>query len=813
MLGRIVRLLAADGRSDVARTLRALARSRGFAAVAILTLAVGIGGTTAVFSAVDAVLLRPLPYQQPGQLVRLYMNYGKGAPRERGFVTPVHFLEYRSGISAFAATAAVLTYNETGADIGRGDDVRRIRTMPVSADYFDVVRVRPALGRPFDRSQEDGAHAVIVSHALWERALHGDPAAVGRPMTMNGAAYEVVGVMPPGYADPLADSVDAWVPFDLTPGKDASNAGNHYLSVVARLRPGVTIERAQAELDALGTTLAQRYPDASEKRAHIYPLKEDIVGGSSRALQLMLGAVALVLVLVCVNMANLLLVRGTEHAREFALRAALGAERARLVRQMLVESLTLALLGDVAGLALARVAMAAIVRVGAGSIPRLQTVHLDARLLLFSVVVASLSAVAFGLWPALRAARTDPSDVLRETTRGATGSGAQLRLRDWLVVSQVGLAFVLLVGAGLLVASFRQLRDVDLGLRPEGALVFELNLPSARYDSTQRAQLHERFAAQVAALPGVRAAGGISKLPATGQFNTWGVRIVSGPLANTEKGEGGSEQRVVSGDYFRAAGIPLLEGRLFDARDDARVPNHVVVSRGFARQYYPGVSAIGQRLHTGGHDDEIIGVVGDVATDAEGHVEPHVYHAHAQFAGDRNWSLVQVVRVEGPMANVQAAVRRTLAALDPQLVMYKPTTLAEAIGRGEAQRAFTLQLLGSFALVALAVAALGLFGVLSYGVRLREREFGIRMALGASRGAIRRMVLRQGLTVTATGTALGLAGAAAAARLMSAVVFHVRPLEPSVIVAAVAFMGVVAGVAAYLPARRATAVDPRTVLQ
>ena len=800
-----------DTVGDFAFTLRTLARSPGFAIVAILTLGVGIGGTTAVYSAVDAVLLQPLPYQQPGQLVRLYQSY-VGRPDPRTFVTPVHFLEFRARMASFETAAAIHTYNETGADIGTSGGARRIRLMPVSADYFDVVRVHPVLGHAFQHQDENGAPVVVLSRQLWEQQFHGDRAVVGQVLIMDGRPFTIAGVMPDGFADPIVGSVDAWVPMDLGPGRDARNADNHYLTVIARLRPGVTVARAQAELELLGVSLSKEYPDAARARAHLYPLKEDIVGPSSRALEIMLGAVALVLVLVCVNIANLLLVRGSERAREFSLRSALGAGRGRLTRQMLMESLVLALAGTVAGLFVARIAMSAIVTLGSGSIPRLATLALDVRLLVFSLVIASLSAIGFGLVPALRASRTDPGDVLREQGRAATGGGAQMRLREWLVVSQVALAFVLLVGAGLLVASFQRLRQIDLGIRPEAALVFELNLPAARYDSTARAAFYEAFAKRVEALSGVRAAGGVSRLPATGPYHEWGVTARTGPLANTDRDTPGAQNRVISGDYFRAVGIPVVEGRTFDSHDDARAPRRFVISKSLALELFPGMSAIGQRLVAGRGEGEIIGVVGDVSVDAEGRPALYVYHAHAQFAG-RHWDLVQVVQTSGSLDLVQGEVRRLLADLDPELVMYKPMPLADAIGRGEAQRAFTLRILATFALIALALAALGLFGVLSYGVRLRAREFGIRMALGAEAGAIRRMVLRQGLTVTAIGTVIGLLGAFAVSRLMASVVFRVNPLDPAVLIGATLFMAVVGGTAAYLPAHRATAADPRTVLQ
>jgi putative ABC transport system permease protein len=805
-----------DTAGDFAFGVRTLWHNLGFATVAVLTLAIGIGGSTAMFSVVDAVLLEPLPYQQAGQLLRLYQNDLRN-PNDRGFVTPVHYLAYRHDMSTFEATAALRTYDETGADIGSGDDVRRIVLLPTSADYFDVVRVRPELGRGFQSEDENGAPVVVLGHRLWKEQFHSDPAAIGRILTMSGQPYTVIGVMPRGFGDPVAGHIDAWVPLDLAPGRDASNADNHYLTIIARLRPGTPLTRSQAELDALSLTLAKQYPGASEVRARLFPLKEDIVGGSSRALEIMLGAVGLVLLLVCVNVANLLLVRGSERAREFALRSALGAERARLVRQLLIESVTLALAGDIAGLIVARIFMSALVHLGSGTIPRLATLTLDLRLLAFSLVIATASALLFGLAPALRAARTQPSDILREhgsDGRGSTGSGAQIRLREWLVVSQVSLAFVLLVGTGLLLSSFQRIRDVNLGVRPDGVLTFEVHLPGARYDSVARGHFYDDFASRLANLHGVRAAGAISKLPATGPYHMWGTQALTGPRANARTWTS-AQQRVVAGDYFGTVGIPLLKGRLFDTHDDAGAPDRVVVSKSFADEMFPNVDPIGQRLRTGGRSSEIIGVVGDVAVDNEGRADRYVYHAHRQFAGDRNWSLTQTVRFGDPReaSAAQTVIRRALASIDPLLVMYQPAMLDDVIGRGAAQRVFTLRILMAFASVAILLSALGLFGVLSYGVRLRAREFGIRMALGAERGAIQRMVLRRGLLVTVLGVAIGLAGATIVSRLIASVLFHVSALDPTVLAGACVLMIAIASLAAFLPARRATSVDPRSALQ
>jgi predicted permease len=475
----------------------------------------------------------------------------------------------------------------------------------------------------------------------------------------------------------------------------------------------------------------------------------------------------------------------------------------------------LAIAGDLAALVVARAAMSAIVALAGGAIPRLAHLALEPRVLIFSLGAATVSAIGFGLLPALRAGRVDPNETLRGESRAGTSDVAHGRLRAGLVVAQVALAFVLLVCAGMLITSVRHLDEVNLGVAPAHVLTFELHLPDARYDSTARARTYEEVAKQIEQLPGVQAAGGISKLPATGVFNTWCADILSGPLKTTSNRSVSCavENRVVSGDYFRAVGMRIVRGRSFDARDDAAAPRRAVVSKTFADAYYPGVDPIGQRLATGGREVEIIGVVSDVAVNAEGAPDMYVYHAHAQFASDRNWALSQVVATSGPPESIESAARAAIATIDPLLVFYRPTPLTDVIGRGTAQRVFILRLLTSFAAIALGLAALGLFGVLSYGVKLRTREFGIRMALGAQAATIRRMVLREGLIVTAVGLVIGLVGAALSSRLIASVLFHVKPLDPTVLVGAAAVMGLVAAAAAYLPAWRATIVDPRTALQ
>jgi putative ABC transport system permease protein len=793
--------------ADVGWSIRTMIKRPRFAALAIATLALGIGGTTAVFSVVDAVLLTPLPYQRPEQLVRLYGWFGDPGARSRSFVSTFHFQQYRDHMASFQSVAALDTYDAKGADIVLSGSAERVRLLPISAEYFATLGAPPAMGRPFEQREEIGAPVVIVSHAFWERRLGADPTIVGRGLTLNGVPHTILGVGPRDFRDPLVGNVDAWVPLDL----HADNPGNHWLTVIARLQPGGTVVHAQAEIDALTGSIIAQHPETKRAFAHLDPLKADVVGSAGPALEVVLAAVALVLLLVCVNVANLLLVRASERQPEFALRTALGARKSRIVRQLLIESGTLAIAGGVAGLGVAWIVLRGLLRLGSAAIPRLDHLALDARMLLFSLAIASLSAVVFGLAPALRVART-------AETRGTAGTAsvAQGSVRAGLVVVQVALAFVLLVGAGLLLASLARLREVPLGVRRDHVLTFRVELPDAFYDSTARAQFYERLSRTFAALPGVRAAGAISKLPATGEYHDWGVMLLSGPSAGNDFSFSG-ENRVVAGRYFAAARLPLIAGRTFDDRDgpraDSTEPRRVVIDQTAAQRWFPGIDPIGQRLTTGGAPLVVIGVVSNVPVDATGRLDPTIYHPHRQFAGDRNWALTQVLLTDGPPLDVLPQARRALATLDPRLVADAPMALDDAIGRGTAQRVFTMRILVSFAAVALALAAVGLFGVLSYVVTLRHKEIGIRIALGADRGAIRSMVLRHGIAVTSLGIAVGLVGALALSRMIESLLFGTSPLDPRVLAGAVLFMLLVATAAAYFPARRATAVDPRQTLQ
>lgn len=799
--------------SDVRYALRMLRSRPGFAAAAILTVALGVGGTTAVFSVVRGVLLQPLPYDAPERLVRLY-QVDVEEPELDLYVTAPHFLDYRDRASAFESLATIYTYRPTGADLMLEGGPTRVRVLPVSADYFRVLRREPVRGRSFTRAEEAGEPVAVVSAGLWRRAGLDRPR-LGTPglpsIELDGEGHTVIGVMPAGFEDPLAGPVDAWVPQDLH-GGGAQYPGNHFLSVIGRLAPGVTPEQARQEMAALDAALLAKYPEVDDDGGfRLVPLHEDLVARARPALLLAMGAVVLVLLIACLNLANLLLVRALGRLREVAVRSALGAAQRRIAAQLLIESAVIASVGGVAGVAVAVAGLEALLRVGRDAVPRASEIGLDGAVLAFTAAVAVLIGCVAGVAPALRLSRASPLGALGASTRGATGARRYVRLRRVLVVGQVGLALTLLVGASALAASVHRLEQVDLGVRTEGVLTFELNLPAGRYDAARRTGLHRRLTRHLESLPGVTAAGAATSLPATGIFYQWGTRPTTGPLAGEDGVLFDGEQRIVAGRYFEALEIPLLEGRLFDDRDGPDAPAVAVVSRRLADRLFPGQTALDQGIRMGGVERTVIGVVGDVALDPEGTPAFHVYHAHAQFA-ERHWTLHYLLRTKGRGEEILPEVRARVAELDPQLVVHQPAPLPKVVDRGRSQRRFAFALVGTFGFLALALAAVGLYGVLSYAVRQRTREIGVRVAMGAGPGRVLGMVLRDGLAVTFAGLAVGTLGAVALGRLLAALVFRTEITEPVVLGSAAAVLAAAAAAASLLPAFRALRVSPRIAL-
>lgn len=604
--------------------------------------------------------------------------------------------------------------------------------------------------------------------------------------------------------------MDAWVPYNLASDTDETN---HSLTLLGRLRNGVTLAQARQELAALSQALEERWP-RTDNTLIVQPLKDDLVANSLGILNMLSFAVALVLMVACLNVANLFLVRATGRVREFGIRSALGSGGLRIARQLLVESVLLAAVGGVVDLGLGVVTLSALRSLGGNAIPRLGEVGLEPVVLAVTVAVTLVTGLTFGMSPALRFARINPIQALHQQSRSATGDRGQGRLRSGLAVLQVAFALILLVGAGVLTLSFYRLRQVDFGFRINGVLTFELSLPSARYSGSQRAAFQEELARRIEAIPGVTAAGGSSRLPATGDFHSWRTRILTGPRAGTDfRIE--SQQRVISGDFLAALSIPILAGRTFDARDDASAVPRALVSARFAQQAFPGMpfeEVVGQRIKILAYERQIIGVVGDVALDARGAAFPAVYQAHRQFADNRNWALTQVVATKLPPQQILPAVRAEVAALDPQIVVHRAAPLAEVLGRGVARERFALVLMGAFAIVAVALTAIGLYGVLAYSVRQRTQEFGIRMALGATAVHVRGLVLRQAAVVIGSGIALGIAGALMVGRWLSTLVYETSLYDPHLFVATISLLVVVALFSAWLPTWRASRVQPRIAM-
>ena len=801
---------------DLRYAVRTLAKAPAFTGVVVATLAVGIGGTTAIFSVVQAVLLAPLPYEAPGRLVR-FNQEEPGIPSSRTRVTGPHFKEIRDRAASFEVVAA---FQETdGSDLIADGSVQRLRVLRVTSGYFRVLRSEPARGRAFESADEVGAPRVILSDALWRTRFRADPAIIGATIRLSAEPYEIVGIAPPGFEDPIVGEVDAWLPYDL-----ASNANeeNYTLTAVGRLREGVSLDQARTEIAALTHSLTEQWPGVRASALVVRPLKEDLVAASRGTLQMLLIAVGLVLLVACVNVANVFLVRATGRTREFAIRTALGSGGVRIARQLLVESLLLAAAGGLLGIVLSVFGVHALRTLGQDGIPRLDEVGLDPAALAFAAVATVGAALGIGMTTAIRFAHIAPSRALGAHSRSVTAARGHTRLRGALAAAQLALALAILSAAGVLMVSFHRLQGLDLGFRTERVLTFDVSLPSARYDAGRRAAFHEELARRLELIPGVTRAGGISHVPATGTRHAWPVRVDSGPLAGTvpKIQTGGTDQqaenRVVSGNFFEAVGIPVLAGRTFDARDDADAPPRAVVSADFARQAFPGMSpdeVVGQQIAIFSQRNSIIGVVGDVALNAHGAAGATVYRAHGQNADFMNWGLRQVVATEVPPQKMLETVRAQVADLDPELVVYRAAPMIDVVGRGSSRERFAAVLMAAFAGVSLLLATLGLYGVLAHTVRERTQELGIRMALGATSAEIRALVLRQVAIILGAGLVFGSIGALALGRWLTSLVFQIHPSDPRVMLATALALMVAGLIAAWLPAWRASRIEPRIAMQ
>jgi putative ABC transport system permease protein len=794
---------------EMRHAVRLLLRQPGFTAVAVATMALGVGATTAIFTLVDAVLLRRLPFPEPDRLVQVWETFrparlSPGAADLTGTASPANLRDWRDQNGAFEGLAAFLP---ASASLREADRPVRTPAAAVSGEFFAVLGAAPLYGRTIGPG-DDEARVVVLGEALWRRGFAGDPRVVGATVPVDGLPHTVVGVMPASVRFPA--EAELWVPLALEPSRRDSR-GSHFLRVVGRLRPAVALAAAQQEMSAIAARIAAAHPDQQTGRGiRLVPLHEQLVAGARPALRVFMGAVALVLLICCFNVSNLLLARAAGRERETAVRVALGAGTWGLARQFVIEGLLLAGLGGAAGAALAWAGLQILIGGIAGLVPRAHEVQLDARALLVTLGAVVASGVAFGLAPLRRAFRADVNEALKQGARGsagATGSGL-------LVAGQVAITTVLLVGAGLLLRSFAGLVDVDAGVRAEDVTTARLTLPNARHvDARAVAAFHRRLLERVEGLPGVEAAGLITHLPLQSSGFNGGVVPEGQHFPRGQ--EPLVEFRVVTPGYFRALGIPLLRGRALAEGDAESADRVVLVNDALARRFWPGQDPVGRRLSLGGAEPlSVVGVVGDVRNIGLAQdTRPELYlPAQEGYAGMlRTASLV--VRGPGAAGVAGGALRAAVAAVDPEQPLYDVLPMTDVIAASIADRRLNLALVGGFAVVALLLAALGVYGVISYTVAQSTREIGIRMSLGAQRRDVFRLVIGQGALLAAVGMAVGLAGAFALTRLMASLLFTVGAHDPLTFAAAPLLLLVVALAACAVPALRATRVQPVTALR
>ncbi|HUP41770.1 MAG TPA: ABC transporter permease [Thermoanaerobaculia bacterium] len=809
---------------DLRHALRSLARSPGFTAVALVTLALGTGANAAIFSVVHAVLLEPLPFAEPDRLVTVWLHN----PRQ-GFDKDItsypNFHDWREQGSSFSQMVGVagtdLTLSGGGAGGGdAGAAPEEVRGALVMEGFFPMLGVAPELGRGFrDEEHEVGHHQVVVlSHGLWSRRFGADPAVEGSDIRVSGRPHTVVGVMPQGVRFP--EDAQLWLPFAFTPAREELREARSalWLPVFGRLAPGVSLAEAQAEMSAVAKRLEEAYPDDNEEMGILLePLRKTLVGDVERPLLVLLGAVGLVLLIACANVANLLLARGAARSRELAVRSALGAGGGSLARQVLAESLLLGAGGGLLGLFAAALGVRSLLGLAPGELPRMEGVAIDWTVFGFALAVALAAGVLFGLPSAFHAAGAEPGKALKEGGRGLAGGGRLGRLRQVFVAGQLALALVLLAGAGLLVRSFLELRSVDPGFDPRGVLSFRVTLPGQSYETPERiTAFYRELLGSLEALPGVESAAAITDFVVARLPQSAPISIPSRPdLSQVDPFPVAYD--AVTPDFFEAAGMPILRGRApsdADRPDGARV---AVVNEALARRYFPGEDALGQRFMFGtpqGDDPPWITVVG-VAADArrsglDQDVRPSAFMPHTQYSASQ---MTVLLRSAGDPLALAEPARRAVTALDADQPITEVRTLEQVFAGTGARRRFVAVLLGVFSGLAVALAAIGIYGVMAYVVGQRTREIGIRMALGARRREVVGWVLGQGMAVVGAGIALGLLGAVAATRLLSGLLYETAPADPVTFLLVAALLAAVAVAANLLPARRAARVDPMTVLR
>jgi len=805
--------------NDLNFAFRQLLKSPGFTAVAVLTLGLGIGANTAIFSVINGVLLRPLPYRDPDRLVTVCQSSIK-----RGFsqvlVTPATLRDWRDQNLVFEELGGQIYESVNLTGIERPEHVHAAWT---TANYFSVFGVPPLMGRTFIAEDNPPGHRVVVlSHGLWLRSFGGDRRVIGNSITLNGLNYVVVGVMPPDFRIyqpaavfglPTGDvQPQLWVPH---PGSMTERT-NHFFLAFARLKAGVTAAQAQSELGTISERLSQEWPSQKDWGASVQPLNEQIVGGSRPALRLLLGAVGFVLLIACANVANLSLARSVARRKEFAVRSALGAARSRLVHQLLVESTTLAVLGGGLGVLLARWGLAGLMALQPASLPRLDEIRLDGSVLSFTLLVSLFTGLMFGLAPAIHASKPDLNEALKEGGHGCAEGRHRQRVRAILVVAEVALAMMLLAGAGLMINSFVRFSRINPGFEPEQLVTFDFSLSGGAYaEDSQRISLVRQLRDRVQAKPGIGSVATVYGLPFGTMLNAVVGAIIDGRPESESRARARAALRVVSSDYFRTMGVPLLAGRAFsDELDTLNSPPALIINETFARKYFPGEDPVGRRMQLftlSSNWHEIVGVIKDVKlTGLDAPATPEVYQSDLQSGV---WMFSLVVRSTLPLREIEKMVRAEAAALDKELPTFNVRTMEQAISTSVAPRRFIMMLIGLFAALALMLTAVGIYGVVSFSVSQQTREIGIRIALGAPRRTVLGYVLRQGTVVALVGIAIGLAGSFGLTRLIANQLFGVSATDPTTFVIVATLLMLVTLTACYLPARRATKVDPMAALR
>jgi putative ABC transport system permease protein len=795
---------------------RRLKNNPGFTIVAVLTLTLGIGANAAMFSIINAVLLRPLPYRNPDRLVTLSEHWPQFPVLS---VSYLNYKDWRDQSHSFEAVGAVRNAVMT---LTGGAEPELVPSQNVTANTFDLLGVKPELGRTFtaDEDKAGAANVVLISHSLWQRRFSSSQAVLGQAITLDNQSYSIIGVMPPGFEvlQQSPDVIAAFEPWARTVPDDRS--WHPGIRPFARLKPGISIEQARTEMSVIAKRLEKQYPDTNNNVAAIVEsMQAQIVGNVRPALLVLTGAVALVLLIACVNVGSLLLARSAGRRREMAVCTALGARRSDIIRQLMTENILLAAIGGAMGILSASIAVPAFVRLAGSSLPRSNGVSIDLNVLAFTAAVAVLAGILFGLAPLRHAWRVDLRDGLSESNRGGSAPGV-LRTRAALVVSEIALAVLLLVGAGLLVKSFERLSQISPGFDTDHILVGTIVRSPVTYrDPNVRLGFYDQLFEQVSALPGVRAAGGVSILPVTGtgsalHFNIQG-RPPRSPAEYTI-----SSYRVASAGYLKTLGVPLIAGRWIEERDREKSPPVVVVNSAFAKTYFPNQSPLGQHVQLGAVPDkdvpwmEIVGVIGEVKQSLASESAAEMYVPYRQ--ADAVLPVVTmsiVVRTAGDPLQQASAIRAVARRIDPNQPITGIQSMEQNVAKSISEPRFRTVLLGIFAAIAVVLAAIGIFGVMGYSVAQRTRELGVRVALGASRGRLLQMVLAQGARLTLLGTAIGVAASFAGTRYLSTMLFNVRPYDAMTLIEVSAGLVLVALCACYIPAWRATRISPSQALR